>query len=583
MIKLFKNLKTKEWIMIGISVVFVVLQVYLDLKLPDYMSQVTILVQTPGSEMKEILQQGGLMLLTVLGSVTTAVIVGYFASSVASTFGATLRDKVFNQVDAFSMQELSNFSTASLITRTTNDVNQVQMVITMGLQMMIKAPIMAIWAISKIYDKGIEWSLATLVAVVVLVVVTSLTMLFTLPKFKKMQKLTDNINKVARENLQGLRVVRAYNAEDYQNEKFEKVNEDLTQTQLFTSRAMSLMMPFISLIMSSVTLAIFWIGAILINEAAPMDSLTLFSNMVVFSSYAMQVIMSFMMLVVIFIMLPRANVSAQRIREVLDSVPLIVSGDVNEGLENLSGHVEFKNVSFKYPDASDYVLDDISFTVNQGETIAFIGSTGSGKSTLINLVPRFFDATVGQVLIDGVDVKDYDLNALYNKIGYVPQTAVLFSGTVESNVNFGEGSYESTLDDIKESIEIAQGKDFVENMPEQYESDIARGGKNISGGQKQRLSIARAINRKPEIFIFDDSFSALDYKTDRVLRTVLKEKTKGVTSMIVAQRIGTIMDADKIVVLDSGKIVGQGTHKELLKTCTVYQEIAHSQFNKEEL
>ncbi len=583
MIKLFKKLKKREWLLIGLSLIFVVIQVFLDLKLPDYMAEVTRLVQTPGSTVMDVVKQGGLMLSVVLGSVITSVIVGFFAARVASSFGANLRQSIFDQVEAFSMEEMSRFSTSSLITRTTNDVSQVQMIITLGLQVMMKAPIMAVWAVMKIYGKGIEWSMATLGAVLIILVVVGIAMIAVMPKFKKMQVLTDNINRVARESLTGLKVIRAYNAEDYQDEKFEVVNDELTQTQLFTSRSMAMMMPFINLVMSGVTLVIYWIGAVLINEAMPLDKLTLFSDMVVFSSYAMQVIMAFMLLVMIFVILPRASVAAARIREVLDQEVLIQGGNITKGLPNLEGHVEFKNVSFKYPEAKDYILKDISFEVKKGETVAFIGSTGSGKSTLINLVPRFFDATVGEVLINGINVKDYSLKALYNKLGYVPQTSVLFSGTVESNVAYGQGKEEITREEVKKAVEIAQGKDFVEAMEDQYEGEIARGGQNISGGQKQRLSIARAIAHKPEIYIFDDSFSALDYKTDRVLRSALKQETKGITSMIVAQRIGTIIDADQIVVLDSGRMVGKGTHEELLKTCSVYQEIARSQFSEKEL
>lgn len=583
MIKLLNKLKMREWILIGLSIVFVVLQVFLDLKLPDYMAEVTRLVQTPGSTVMDVFKEGAMMLSVVLGSVTTSIIVGFFAARVASSFGANLRQSIFEKVESFSMEEMSQFSTSSLITRTTNDVSQVQMVISLGLQVMLKAPIMAVWAVMKIYGKGVEWSMATLIAVVIILVVVIISMMIVMPKFKKMQVLTDNINRVARESLTGLKVIRAYNAEDYQDDKFEVVNEEITDTQLFTSRAMAMMMPFINLVMSGVTLVIYWIGAVLINAALPMDKLTLFSDMVVFSSYAMQVIMSFMMLVMIFVILPRASVSASRIREVLDQEVLIQGGNITKGLPGLEGHVEFKNVSFKYPGAKDYVLENISFEVKKGETVAFIGSTGSGKSTLINLVPRFFDATSGEVMLNGINIKDYSLEALYNKLGYVPQTSQLFSGSVLSNVAYGKSAQAISVEDVKKAVEIAQGKDFVENMEEAYESNIARGGQNISGGQKQRLSIARAIARKPEIYIFDDSFSALDYKTDRTLRSALKKETKGVTSMIVAQRIGTIMDADQIIVLDSGKMVGKGTHQELLQNCRVYQEIARSQFSEKEL
>lgn len=584
MIKVLKYLKPKEWLQALCSLVFIVVQVWLDLKLPDYMSEITRLVQTPGSEMADIWKAGGYMLLCALGSLAAAVIVGFFAARIAASFSKTLRSRLYNKVDSFSMEEINRFSTASLITRSTNDITQVQMIVTMGLQLIIKAPIMAVWAITKIAGKGFEWSLTTGIAVLLMVIMIGLIMVFVIPKFKKMQTLTDNMNRVTRENLTGLRVVRAYNAEDYQEEKFEEANKELTDTQLFTSRAMAIMMPVMSLIMSGLSLAIYWIGAYLIDAAGAVDKLTIFSNMVVFSSYAMQVIMSFMMLIMIFIMLPRATVSAKRINEVLDTVPTIIDGKVREGAHGVKGEVTFHHVSFKYPDAADYVLNDVSFTVKKGETIAFIGSTGSGKSTLINLVPRFFDATEGEVLVDGVNVKDYSQEALYNKIGYVPQKAVMFKGTVASNVGYGDnGRDEYTAEDVKRAVEIAQGADFVEKMEGAYEAEIAQGGTNVSGGQKQRLAIARAVCRKPEIYIFDDSFSALDYKTDRVLRTTLKKETAGVTSMIVAQRIGTIMDADKIVVLDEGDVVGIGTHKELLKTCEVYQQIARSQLSEDEL
>jgi len=585
MIKIFKYLKSKEWQLIGISLVFIVAQVWLDLKLPDYMSEITQLVQTPGSEMVEIWKTGGLMLLCALGSLASAIIVGFFASRIAASFSQRIRGLIFHKVESFSMEEINRFSTSSLITRSTNDVTQIQMLVTMALQVLIKAPIMAVWAVTKIAGKGLEWSLATAVTVVILVVVIGLIMIFVMPKFRKMQTLTDNLTQVTRENLTGLRVVRAYNAEGYQNKKFETANGELTGTQLFTNRAMSVMMPMMTAIMSGLPLAIYWIGAYLIDAADAADKLTLFSNMVVFSSYAIQVIMAFMMMVVMFILLPRASVSANRINEVLDTVPTILDGTVAEGVPECRGEVTFSHVSFKYPDAADYVLQDVSFTVKQGETIAFIGSTGSGKSTLINLVPRFFDATEGEVLVDGVNVKEYQLESLYNKIGYVPQTAVLFKGTVSSNVAYGDNGSGDNLDEnqIKTAVRIAQGTDFVENMDGGYEADISQGGANVSGGQKQRLAIARAVCRKPEIYIFYDSFSALDYKTDRVLRSELKKETAGVTSMIVAQRIGTIMDADQIIVLDEGRVVGSGTHKELLQSCPVYKEIATSQLSEKEL
>ena len=584
MLKLFKHLKSHEWVQFAVSLVFIVAQVWLDLKLPDYMSGITRLVQTPGSDMSEIWTQGGYMMLCALGSVASAVVVGFFAARIAASFSQRLRSDLFHQVESFSMEEINRFSTSSLITRSTNDVTQIQMLVTMGLQMIIKAPIMTVWAITKIAGKGFEWSMATGVAVLVMVLMIAFVMIFVIPKFRRMQTLTDNLNKVTRENLTGLRVVRAYNAEDFQEAKFEKANAELTETQLFTSRSMAIMMPMMNIVMSGLTLAIYWIGANLIDAAQAMEKLTIFSNMVVFSAYAMQVIMSFMMLAMMFILLPRAAVSARRINEVLDTEPAIVNGRQTEGLPGETGTVEFSHVSFQYPGAAEYVLQDVSFTAKQGETVAFIGSTGSGKSTLINLIPRFFDATEGEVRIDGVNVKDYALNALYNKIGYVPQKAALFMGSVSFNVNYGEnGKMPASDEEVKKAVAIAQGTDFVETMDGQYEASIAQSGSNLSGGQKQRLAIARAICRKPEIYIFDDSFSALDYKTDRVLRTALQKETAGVTSLIVAQRIGTIMDADRIIVLDEGRVVGSGTHKELLEKCQVYREIAMSQLSEEEL
>ena len=482
------------------------------------------------------------------------------------------------------MEEINRFSTDSLITRSTNDITQVQMLITLGLQMIIKAPIMVVWAVTKIAGKGLEWSLATAVTVAIMLVVIAIMMKLVLPKFRKMQTLTDNLTRVTRENLTGLRVVRAYNAESYQEQKFELANEELTSTQLYTTRGMAVMMPIISVLMSGLTLAIYWIGATLINNAGMMDRLSLFSNMVVFSAYAMQVIMSFMMLVMIFVLWPRASVSAKRINEVLETDLTIMDGTRTEGAAGKIGEIEFRSVNFRYPGAADDVLTDISFTAKRGETVAFIGSTGSGKTTLVNLIPRFFDATAGEVLVDGVNVKEYTQQALHNKIGYVPQKAVTFRGTVASNVGYGDnGKAPSTAEEIEQAMRIAQGADFVEAMEGQYEAEVAQGGANLSGGQKQRLAIARAVNRKPEIYIFDDSFSALDYKTDRALRTALKRETAGVTNLIVAQRIGTILDADRIIVLNEGTIVGIGTHKELLQSCDVYQEIAMSQLSEEEL
>lgn len=584
MIKILKHLNKSEWLQVFASLIFIVAQVWLDLKLPDYMSEITRLTQVPGSEMIDIWAAGAKMLVCALGSLVSAVAVGFFAARIAASFSQRLRSLLFSKVDSFSMEEINRFSTDSLITRSTNDITQVQMLITMGLQMLIKAPIMVVWAITKIAGKGYEWTVATGVAVGIMVVVIGTIMMFIMPKFKKMQSLTDNLNRVTRENLTGLRVVRAYNAEYYQEEKFEQANQELTATQLYTNRGMAIMMPMMTTLMSGLSLVIYWIGANLINAAQAVDRLTIFSNMVVFSSYAVQVIMSFMMLVMIFILLPRATVSAKRINEVLETKPVIMDGDKKDGEVGVQGTIEFKHVSFQYPGAADYVLENISFQAGKGETVAFIGSTGSGKSTLISLIPRFYDATEGEILVDGVNVKDYTQEALHNKIGYVPQKAVMFRGTVSSNVAFGDNGKKKPLpEEIKSAVRTAQGSEFVENMEHQYEAEIAQGGTNVSGGQKQRLAIARAVCRKPEIYIFDDSFSALDYKTDRVLRTALKKESQGATSLIVAQRIGTIMDADQIIVLDEGKIVGKGTHRELIQTCSVYREIAMSQLSQEEL
>ncbi len=584
MLKILRYIKPKEWIQAGISLLFIVVQVWLDLKLPDYISQITTLVQSPGSDIKEIWITGGYMLLCALGSLVAAIIVGFFAARIGSAFSRQLRSLLFHKVESFSMEEINRFSTSSLITRSTNDVTNIYVLVIMSLQLLVKAPIMAVWAVVKISGKGLEWPLATGIAVVILAVMVCCIMVLVIPKFKKMQTLTDDLTRITRENLTGLRVVRAYNAEEYQQEKFEGTNKVLTDTNLYTSRLMSIMMPIMNLISNGLGLAIYWIGAYLIQAAEVDAKLPLFSNMVVFSQYAMQVIMAFMMLVMLFIIFPRASVSAKRINEVLDTESAIVDGKVLNGKPGVRGEVTFKNVSFKYPGAAEYVLQNVSFTVKQGETIAFIGSTGSGKSTLINLLPRFFDATEGEVLLDGVNVKDYSMEALYNKLGYVPQKAVMFKGTVSSNVAYGEnGGPGYSADEIKQAVQIAQGGDFVEQMEGTYDALFAQGGTNVSGGQKQRLAIARAVCRKPEVYIFDDSFSALDFKTDRVLRSVLKQETAGVTSMIVAQRIGTIMDADQILVLDEGKVVGHGTHQQLLKDCKVYQEIAMSQLSEKEL
>lgn len=583
MFKLFKNFTKKDYLLIFISFIFILVQVWLDLKLPDYMSEITKLVQTEGSKMSAILENGGYMLLCAFGSLLSAILVGYISSNVSASFSKTIRKKLFNKVENLGIAEVKNFSTSSLITRTTNDITQIQMFISMGLQLLIKAPVTAIWAVTKILNKNIAWSAVTAVAVIILLVTILALMSIVMPRFKRVQKLTDKLNGVTRENLTGIRVVRAFNAEKYQEDKFSKVNNELTNTQLFNQKAFAIMQPIMYLVMYFLTLSIYFIGADLINKAMMSDKLSLFSDMVVFSSYSMQVIMSFLMLAMIFMMLPRASVSAKRINEVLDTELSIKDGKFN-GDTKETGTVEFKNVSFKYPDAEEYLLKDISFKANKGETVAFIGSTGSGKSSLINLIPRFYDATDGEVLVDGVDVKEYKQEPLRNKISYVPQKAILFHGTVSSNVSFGDnGKGKINTKKIEEAVRVAQAEEFVSKMDKTYDAAIAQGGTNVSGGQKQRLSIARAVARDPEIYIFDDSFSALDYKTDYILRKELKNYTKDATSLIVAQRIGTIMNADKILVLDNGKCVGMGTHKELLKTCDVYKQIALSQLSKEEL
>ena len=584
MLKLLKNLKKRDLILAFFCIFFIIGQVWLELKMPDYMSAITRLVQTEGSHMSDIITNGAYMLGCALGSLILAVFAGYLASTVSSDFSMITRKKIFDKVENLSLQEVKQFSTSSLITRTTNDITQIQMVVSMGLQLMIKAPVTAVWAVLKILNKGWQWSLATGIAVVILLTVISILIAVVIPKFKVVQKLIDRINGVTRENLNGIRVVRAFNAEEYQEEKFENVNTKLTNQQIFNQKAFAFLQPVMNMVMHTLTLAIYFIGACLIQAALMSQKLTLFSDMVVFSSYSMQVIMSFLMLAMIFMMLPRAEVSAERINEVLDTDINIKDGKVSKGKAGQEGTVEFKNVSFKYSDADEYLLKNISFKVTKGETIAFIGSTGSGKSTLINLVPRFYDATDGEVLVDGVNVKEYKLEELYNKIGYVPQKAVMFNGTVSSNVSYGDnGKGNKSSKDIKEAIRVAQATEFVEKMENTYDAHIAQGGTNVSGGQKQRLAIARAIARDPEIYIFDDSFSALDYKTDAVLRKELKKYTKDATCLIVAQRIGTIMNADKIIVLDEGVVAGLGTHKELLKNCEVYQQIALSQLTKEEL
>ena len=584
MFRIMKYLSKAEIGQMLIALVTIVGQVYFDLKLPDYMSDITTLVETPGSDMKDIWIAGGKMLLISLGSVACAIITGYIAARVAASFTQRLRSLEFRKVESFGPAEMSKFSTASLITRSTNDVTQVQMFITMGLQLIVKSPIMAVWAVCKIAGEGFEWTLATGIAVAVLLVSITVMMAMVMPKFKVMQTLTDNINLVARENLTGLRVVRAYNAEDYQEAKFTKANKDLTETQLFTNRVMAFMMPLMNTVLNGLMLAVYWIGAYLIDAAGLKDKLTVFSNMVVFSNYSVQVIMSFLLMSMVFVLWPRADVSAQRIMEVLDTEPIVENGTktaADVAKTGQRGTVEFRNVSFTYPDSREAMLEGINFTAEQGQTVAFIGSTGSGKSSLINLVPRFYDTSQGQVLVDGVDVRDYDLKALRDKIGYVPQQSFLFKGTIASNVAYGDTERNDA--DVKTACDVAQATEFIDKKDKKYDSGIAQGGSNVSGGQKQRLSIARAVYRHPEILIFDDSFSALDFKTDRAVRDALEREAKDSTKLIVAQRIGTIMNADRIIVLDDGKVVGQGTHHELLDNCEVYRQIAESQLSEDEL
>ncbi len=582
MFKVLKKMKPRDWCYALICVAFIVVQVWLDMTMPQYMNEITVLIETPGSVMREVWKAGGMMLLCSLGSVAASIITAIFAARIGSNLSFALRECLFKKVQTFSMEEIGRFSTASLITRSTNDIQQVLMFIVMGLQMLIKAPVTAVWAICKIAGQQWQWSLTTAIGVVTVLAIVGICITFVLPKVKRMQLLTDDINRVTRENLNGLRVVRAYNAEGYQEEKFERANDELTKTQLFQQRTMAFMMPSMQLVQSGLMLAVYWIGAVLMSSAA--DRIGLFGNMMVFSQYGIMIVMSFMMLVIPFMMLPRASVAAKRINEVLDTEPTIHNGTETEGKDGLIGEVEFKNVSFRYPDAEEDVIQGISFKAKRGETVAFIGSTGCGKSTVINLVPRFYDVTDGEVLVDGVNVKDYDEHALRNKIAYVSQKAILFSGSISSNIGYGDnGKASATPEEIAEAVEIAQGKDFVEKLPRQYDGYVAQGGANFSGGQKQRLSIARAVARKAEILIFDDSFSALDYKTDRVLRKTLDEKCGDATRLIVAQRIGTIRDADRIIVLDDGKMVGNGTHSELMQNCEVYKQIALSQLSKEEL
>lgn len=587
MLRILKHLRWKEWLLVAACVVLIVGQVQLDLALPDYMSEITRLVQTEGSQMSDILLAGGKMLLCALGSMLLTVCTTFFTAQIASRFSARLRGEMYRKVVGFSNEEINRFSTASLITRTTNDISQLQMFFSFGMQSLIKAPIMAFIAVGKISTKSWEWSLLTGGVIAFVCVLLVFIMLYAVPRMKKMQALTDNLNRITRENLTGLQVVRAYNAENYQEGKFAKANEEMTRNSQQANIAMSVMNPGMNLAMNGLTLGIYWIGAVLISAiavtspAAMMERIGLFSDMVVFMQYAMQVIMAFLMLVMIFVMLPRVTVSAGRVNEVLDTKARIVDGKETQGKPGMKGEIEFRDVSFRYPDADGDTIHHISFTAHHGQTVALIGATGCGKSSIINLIPRLYDATSGQVLVDGVDVRDYTQDALRSKIGFVPQKAFLFSGTVSSNVGYGEDNASGAA--IRKAVAIAQAAEFVESPEVGYSGTVAQGGSNFSGGQKQRLSIARAVARDPEILVFDDSFSALDYKTDHALRQALREQTSGTTNIIVAQRIGTIRDADCILVIEDGAIVGKGTHRELMESCKVYQEIAYSQLSKEEL
>ena len=583
MLKLMKNFNKKDVMVIFTCITIMVFQVWIELRLPEYMSTITRLIQTAESSVSEVLKQGSHMLLCAFGSMASAIMIGYLSSGLSASFSLKLREKVFKKVQRLGEAQIKSFSTSSLITRTTNDVTQIEMLISMGLQAMIKAPIMAVWAISKIVNKSMELSSLVGVGVVILLVTVLTIMSIVSPRFEIIQRLTDKLNGTTRENLMGIRVIRAFNAEKFQTKRFSEVNNELTNTHLIIQKTFAFMSPTMNLVMHFLTLGIYFIGSHLIIKVGMIEKINLFSNMVVFTSYGMQVIMSFLMLTMIFMIMPRARVSANRINEVIESIEDIKDGNVTATIPEKTGTVEFKNVSFKYPDADEYILKDINFKVNKGETVAFIGSTGSGKSTLINLIPRFYDATEGEILVDGVNVKDYTLNTLHNIIGYIPQKAVIFTGSIKDNITFGDNGKKVTIDEINKALDIAQASEFVNKMDKGINAHIARGGTNVSGGQKQRLGVARAIARNPEIYIFDDTFSALDYKTDATLRKELKKHTKNATTLIVAQRIGTIMNADKIVVLDKGKCVGIGTHKELLNNCPVYKEIALSQFREEEL
>ena len=580
---ILKYVNKREWSLIAICFLLICLQVYLEIEIPGYMTQITMLLTTGGT-VGQVMGEGWPMMACAFGSLLAAIVVGAVATYVAASLGRRVRKMQFDNVGDFSMEEIGRFSLSSLITRSTNDVTQVQMAFAIGMQVLIKAPVMAIWAILKISSKDMHWTLATAVAVIVLMATIAVIMVLVIPRFKRIQKLTDNINRVTGEGLSGVRVIRAYNAEDYQEEKFEKANEDLTSTNLFVTRSLSALFPMMTAIMSLLSMSIYIIGASLISAVLGTgEAFILFADMIVFSSYAMLVVMSFIMMVIVLMILPRATVAARRIEEVIDTKPSIRDGATTISPRGIEGQMEFRNVSFKYPGAAESVLENISFEVKKGETIAFIGSTASGKSTLIDLALRFYDVTEGQILVDGVDVRDYKLDALRRKMGYIPQKATIFSGTVYDNVNYGDTAEERTMEDVKRAVSIAQGTDFVEKMEGGYEANIAEGGTNLSGGQKQRLSIARAVCRKPEFYVFDDSFSALDYKTDRVLRETLKKETAGVTSLIVAQRIGTIIDADTIIVLEEGRVAGIGTHDHLLDSSEVYREIAYSQLSEEEL
>ena len=581
MIKIFKNLNKKDYFLMPIIILLIVLQVYLELRIPEYMTQITTLVKTNGT-INEILTQGIYMTSCAFLSLISSVVVGYIIANITANFSLNIRRKLFTKVNDFSLEEIKKFSTSSLITRTTNDVTNLEMILSMGLQLLIKAPITAIWAIKKILGKNFTWSVVTGSAVLVLIIMIVVLVILVLPKFKLVQKLIDKINGLTREHLKGIRVIRAFNAEEFHENKFEHQNKKLTDTQMFNQKVMSITSPVMYLIMNGVSLAIYFTGAYMLDSALFAEKIDLFSNMVVFTSYAMQVISSFLMLAMIFIMYPRASISADRINEVLDTKCKIKDGKISEG--KTKGKVEFKNVSFKYPDSDEYVLKDVSFIAKPGMTVAIIGSTGSGKSTLINLITRFYDVSEGSVLVDDVDVREYKLSSLYDKLGYVSQKAILFSGSIKDNVSFGKKSdYEVTDDKIESAIRVSQSEDFVLKLKDKYNSRVSQGGSNLSGGQKQRISIARAIARDPEIYIFDDSFSALDYKTDYILRRELKKYTSTSTNIIVAQRIGTIINSDMIIVLDKGVVVGKGTHKELMKNCDVYKEIAYSQLSKEEL